>query len=661
MAVCGNAGISPRLPEREIEMAFNFGASIRLQIAALCFIIIVIIDFIKSKRIKLLTTNLFSAMVGMSAIYMLVDIATIFTITNITDSIVNVIVHKLFFVMTLTIVFLMSAYVEFTGNARNPNINSALLVVWVLPYFICFIGILAGDLFYVCDDKGVYSYGHSVSMLFVGVAVYILVTFIETFRYKAFLTEKKRFALRMQLLIWSIVGIIQFANPYMLLSSLAISLSITALYFSFENPNENLDENTGAFNARAFSQVFYETTNCIGKKPVKVAALVIDDENIVVGSIGYYRFESLMAMVADDMRFMFMKPVYRIKSNVFVVIVPESDANFSDKLVKLERKLSFPYKLEDASIQLKTHAVTMNCPEITSEPADITELVSYGSEFGGTGFVREVNSDIVANKKRSDILSRMMIDAIENDGFEVVYQPIYSTAKKAFVSSEALVRLKDKETIGFVSPEEFIPLAEKNGYIIKIGEIVFEKVCKTIRTMRDQGLSVDYIEVNLSALQSIDEAVPGGFAEIMKMYGISPDSINLEITETTAVESASMLEKNMRKFRTMGCSFSMDDFGTGYSNLSKMSEVNYDLVKFDKSLIWPSFGENKKEKACIILSNIVNMVSSLGAHIVAEGVETEEMAQGLADMGVHYLQGYYYSRPISEEAYIEFIREKQAG
>lgn len=105
----------------------------------------------------------------------------------------------------------------------------------------------------------------------------------------------------------------------------------------------------------------------------------------------------------------------------------------------------------------------------------------------------------------------------------------------------------------------------------------------------------------------------------------------------------------------------MDDFGTGYSNLSKMAEVNYDLVKFDKSLIWPGFGEDKKEKSLIILTNAVNMVSSLGAHIVAEGVETEEMVKGLTEMGVHYLQGYYFSRPISEDAYIEFIKEKQAN
>ena len=642
-------------------MEFGFGSSIRLQVAALCFIIIVIIDFIRSKRIKLLTPRIFSAMLGTSAIYMLFDIMTIFTITNLTNSPINEIVHKIFFILMLSVVFLMSAYVEFTGNARNKNINNVLTAVWVLPYIVCVIGMIPAELYYKCDAKGVYSYGPAVGFLYVGVAIYITVTFVETFRYKASMTEKKRFALRMQLIIWLAVALIQFANPYMLLSGLAISLSVTALYFSFENPNENIDENTGAFNARAFSQVFYETVNCIGSKPARVAALVIDDENIVIGSIGYYRYESLMAMVADDMRYMFMKPVYRIKSNVFAVIVPESDSDFSDRLVKLERKLSFPYSLEDASIQLRTHAVTMNCPEITSEPADIAELVACGSEYGGTGFVREVNSDIVNRKKRSEILSRMMIDAIQNDGFEVVYQPIFSTEKKAFVSSEALVRLKDKETIGFVSPEEFIPLAEKNGYIIRIGEIVFEKVCKTIRTMRDMGLTLDYIEVNLSALQSIDEAVPKGFSEIMKKYGISPDSINLEITETTAVESASMLEKNMKRFRAMGCSFSMDDFGTGYSNLSKMSEVNYDLVKFDKSLIWPSFGENKKEKSEIILTNTVNMVSSLGAHIVAEGVETEEMAQGLADMGVHYLQGYYYSRPISEEAYIEFIREKQAG
>lgn len=645
----------------KMGLDFEIGTSIRLQVASLCFLILVIIDFIRSKRIKLLTTRVFSGMLCVSAVYMLFDIATVYSIYMFPGSLLTDIIHRIYYVLMITVVFGMSAYVEFTGNARNKCVSNALTAAWILPYIICLAVMLFGDILYVCDENGVYSYGSPVNSLFAGVGIYIVITFAGTFRYKDVLSEKKRFALRLQLIVWIVVAIIQFLNPYLLLSGLAISLCISALYFSFENPNVYIDENTGAFNSRAFSQVFYENTNCLGKRTVNVAALVIEDENIVIGSIGYYRFEKLMKMVSEDMRYMFMSPVYRLGSNVFAVIIPESIEGFEDKLVKLERKLSYPYKLEDASIELKAHAVTMKCPEITDEPADIHDLIVCGTEYGGTGFVRAVNADIVARKRRSEILSKMMLDAIDNDGFEVVYQPIYSTEKKAFVSSEALVRLKDKETLGFVSPEEFIPLAEKNGYIIKIGEIVFEKVCATIKTIRDMGLSLEYIEVNLSALQSIDEAVPQGFSKIMQKYGISPASINLEITETTAVESASMLEKNMQRFRAMGCSFSMDDFGTGYSNLSKMSEVNYDLVKFDKSLIWPSFGENKKEKSEIILSNTVNMVSSLGAHIVAEGVETEEMADSLAKMGVHYLQGYYYSRPISEEAYIEFIREKQAG
>lgn len=638
---------------------FGFGTSIRLQAAALCFIILVMIDFIRSEKLKLLTTGIYSAILGTSALYMFADILTVYTISNMRGTLFNEAAHRVFYILMLTVVFLVSAYVEFAGNARNKNISAPLTALWILPYIVCVIGMSVSGIEYICDEKGVYSRGTAVAFLYAGIAVYIIITFIETFRYRSALPVKKRYALRAQLIIWTVIAIIQLTNPYMLLSGLAISLTVTALYFSFENPNENIDEATGAFNARAFSQVFFENTNCIGRKPVRVAVLAAEDENIIVSSIGFYRFESLMAMAAEDMKKIFAVPVYRIKSNMLAVIVPEADTGFGDKLGKLEKKLSYPYKLEDASVELKAHAVTISCPEITSEPADIPELAAFCSD-NCSGFVRAADGAVAEKKKRREILSRMLIDAIANDGFEVFYQPIYSTEKKAFLSSEALIRMKDKETLGFVSPEEFIPLAEKNGYIIRIGEIVFEKVCAAMRKMRDMGLRVDYVEVNLSALQSIDETVPASFGEIMKRYNISPSSVNLEITETTAVESASMLERNMNRFRKMGCSFSMDDFGTGYSNLSKMAEVNYDLVKFDKSLIWPSFGEDKKEKSRIILTNTVNMVSSLGAHIVAEGVETEEMVNGLTEMGVHYLQGYYFSRPISEEAYIEFIKEKQS-
>lgn len=636
-------------------MTFLLG--VRIQMSALCFLILVIIDFVRSQRIRLLSTRIFSVVLALSAAHVAAEIATVYTIINMQDSIWNYIAHRVYYSLLLGTVFAFSAYVEVVGNARNEKISKLSVVAWLVPLAACLAGIFVCGINYVADSSGVYSSGAATNMLYIGIGVYTLVIFVETFRYKAALSQKKRFALRMQIVIWLMVFIAHILNNYLVLSSLAISMSVVALYFSFENPNENIDENTGAFNMRAFSQMFYEKNHCIGAKPLKLTALVIDDEDICLSSMGFYRFEALVRQAAQRLGQAFGKPVYRLRSNMLAVMFPADEDGFDENMAQLERKMECAFTLEDASIELKTHVVVLDCPEVTSEPSEVTELINCGSAYGGTGFVRTADCAIVEKKKRADTLNRMLAEAIENDGFEVVYQPIYSTRDKAFISSEALVRLKDKTTLGFVSPEEFIPLAEKNGFIIRIGEIVFEKVCAAVNRIRSEGLQLGYVEVNLSALQSIDESVPEIFRSIMKRHSLEPSSFNLEITETTAVESAALLEKNMARFRSMGCSFSMDDFGTGYSNLSKMAEVNYDLIKFDKSLIWPSFGEDRNEKSAIILANTVSMVSSLGAHIVAEGVETQEMADELTRMGVDYLQGYYYSRPISEDDYVRFLRE----
>jgi EAL domain-containing protein (putative c-di-GMP-specific phosphodiesterase class I) len=236
----------------------------------------------------------------------------------------------------------------------------------------------------------------------------------------------------------------------------------------------------------------------------------------------------------------------------------------------------------------------------------------------------------------------------------VVYQPIYDVAKKCFRSAEALVRLTDTQTIGFISPEEFIIIAERIGLIMDLGRIVFEKVCAFSATHQLYNEALDYIEVNLSGIQCVHPDLPRQLEAIMKQYDIPPAFLNLEITETASVESGEMLDRNMIDLRKLGCSFSMDDFGTGYSNLSKMSEVVYDLVKIDKSLIWPCFTENN-EKSLAILKNMINMLLELNVKIVAEGIETKEMQDFLVAQNITYLQGYFFSRPIPEEEFLHFL------
>ena len=177
-------------------------------------------------------------------------------------------------------------------------------------------------------------------------------------------------------------------------------------------------------------------------------------------------------------------------------------------------------------------------------------------------------------------------------------------------------------------------------------------------SLRKKG--VVNIEVNLSGLQSVDANLPKLMKSLLMKHNISPDSVNLEITESIAVTSGYMLKKNMDELRKFGCSFSMDDFGTGYSNLSRIAKAEFEMIKIDKSLLWPCFKEDATDgtkNAKILLENMISMLLQIGRKIVVEGIETQEQFEYLESLGITYAQGFYFSKPLSEAEYVKFIEE----
>ena len=265
-----------------------------------------------------------------------------------------------------------------------------------------------------------------------------------------------------------------------------------------------------------------------------------------------------------------------------------------------------------------------------------------------------VNLDTVNKKNYLQSVEKLVQKAVYEDGFYVVYQPIINTATGKCESAEALVRLKDTKTLGFISPEVFIPIAEKQGLIGKLGDQVFYKVCRYIRDSHLKERGIKSIEVNLSGLQISDPDIPYTLHQKVKSFGIDPSMINLEITETALVQSGKVVLDNMEKLKGFGYKFSMDDFGTGYSNFHQIASIKYDLIKIDKSLIWPAFEEGNIQ-AQTILFGCIKMMHTLGLSIVAEGVETASQAEELRAHGVEFLQGYYYSKPIPEDEFLQFV------
>jgi EAL domain-containing protein (putative c-di-GMP-specific phosphodiesterase class I) len=193
---------------------------------------------------------------------------------------------------------------------------------------------------------------------------------------------------------------------------------------------------------------------------------------------------------------------------------------------------------------------------------------------------------------------------------------------------------------------------EADGRIIELGRIVFEDVCKFISENNMDELKLRYIEVNLSAVQCMQEDLASSYIEIMKKYKIDPKYINLEITET-AQSTKSILLKNMALLKEYGVSFSLDDFGTGNSNLNYVIEMPVEIVKFDKGMV-NSYFENKI--ASFVMNSAINMVKGLGYKIVFEGIQEETQIELLKKLDVDYIQGFFYSKPITQADFINFIR-----
>nr|MCR4588378.1 EAL domain-containing protein [Lachnospiraceae bacterium] len=239
------------------------------------------------------------------------------------------------------------------------------------------------------------------------------------------------------------------------------------------------------------------------------------------------------------------------------------------------------------------------------------------------------------------------------NGFKIYYQPIYHKEKQKICSAEALVRLFDDE-IGFVPPDEFIPIAERNGMIVEMGVQVFSQVCEMITSVDMDALGLDYIEVNLSTLQCMNSELAESFKKVLEDYHVDAKYINLEITESAAVNNPDMLLSTMKRLREIGFGFSLDDYGTGYSNFTYMFEMNFDIIKLDKSILYKA---DRDRKADVILRNSIRMLKEMDFEVLMEGVETKRQKDMVEALGCDLLQGYFFSRPLPKDVFLDFVRD----
>lgn len=254
-----------------------------------------------------------------------------------------------------------------------------------------------------------------------------------------------------------------------------------------------------------------------------------------------------------------------------------------------------------------------------------------------------VYDDVLRGKLlREQAITDAMETALNEKQFVVYYQPKYSLNNDCLAGAEALVRWVHPE-LGFLSPGEFIPLFEKNGFITRLDRYVWENVCVMLRDWREKGYPELAVSVNVSRADVYQTDLADTLLGIVRKYGVEPAQLHLELTESAYTENPSQILSTVEHLRELGFIIEMDDFGSGYSSLNMLNQMKLDILKLDMKFIR---SETSKPMEQGILRFIVGLARWLNLSVVAEGVETREQLERLREIGCDYVQGYFFAKPM---------------
>lgn len=609
----------------------------------------------KSGMIYYRTNNMLISMI------MITSLMDIFTVWIIDGKLIvgNGIVYlfNMLFLMTLNCIpplFLLCVLSLADIDIRKNRIwKSLIMIPWGVDIFLILTTPMTGLIFYV-DEQGTYCHGKGFFILMGFLCYYCIINVIVSIFYRKILGVWRISYLVICMILGVLTQLVQVAFPQLLIQCFAMAIISSILIYMTKNPDEIFDQ-SGAM----YASQLYDNALVSYKQNEDFNLLMVRfyDLELLEKSFGEEDFNLLLRSVVSYFNSSYPgAKVYRLDERNFAIHV-HAILHDQDDITQLHRELIYrlqaPFKGGNIEIVLPGSVMLLQFPFDAPTFEDFKNLIDRVSRADNPKNSDWLLEDLNAEDEKDAILKAVK-NAMEKESFRVYYQPIYSTREKKIVAAEALIRLFDDE-IGYISPEVFIPLAEQAGLIDRIGRFVFREVCRFYAENNLQDKGIDYIEINLSPLQCMQYEMAEDYLNIMKKWGIRVNQINFEITETATKTENPVYEHNINKLVNSGIALSLDDYGTGFSNLSFLSSLPFCYLKIDKSLLWSA---DTNEKADITLRNTILMAKALNMKLVVEGVETIDQVNKLLAMEVDYFQGYYYSKPISGDDFITFIKER---
>ncbi len=617
-------------------------------IPSLLILGLLLLFYFSLPRLHIRMNRAFLGLLIIEALVISVDIFSSWADSNISDlplfivHFSNVVYFFLFF-MRAGVVFFYTASVLRVLYADR--LNFAFLIY--VPVFCCMIMSLLspifGFIYYIEDAK--YHSGPYYVTLYYCYWIYLAAGLACWFIYGNRLRKKReRYGLLLYLLILTAGIIIRQVFPTILLMDTFCIMAVLVVYLVFENPEFYLERRGNVFNSTAFRDYIEEYN---GSLSYNILGIVIHNYNDMRDVYGGRQMDEGLSMISEyiSTRYPTFNIFYHRRGRFMILCPKQYDLN--EVMSTITKRFEMPWKSATADLYLDVGFALLDIGEsVSSSDMVFSSLISALDIADSTRSKEAVMIDrggLEQTLKDTEI-KKLIDHAIDENAIEVYLQPLVSTKTGKIIGAEALARLID-QTGKLVPPNSFIGIAEKNGKIIELGEQVFDKTCKFIR---DHGLieqGIEWINVNLSPLQFIRADLADKFSGICAKYGVDTGMVHLEITEESMIDDI-FLQKQMAAMTEKGFKFSLDDYGTGYSNLNRLKRCPFSNVKLDMSVVW-DYCKAPDE----ILPTMLKAFKQMNFEITAEGIEDELMAEEMKNIGVDYLQGYYYSKPLSMADY----------
>lgn len=484
---------------------------------------------------------------------------------------------------------------------------------------------------------------------------YIIASLLLVIRYWKRLSRRMKAGLLSFNLLLLFGIIIRKQFYHMLVTSYFSILTIIIIFLTSENPDLYRDNRTFLLNKDALNRIGLE----FWEKKIPFSLMTISIHNYEASKIvyGIEQINDELKIVANWLTQNYPKAFlfYTRNGNFAVLFKGRLEKEPSVLINEWIEKYELLRKSCDDIVPIQASMMLLPESLISKHAMLVSDIARYAinNSFDENSKGNYCFSDeMIEGLRKHKAIEKAIKRAMNDNSFEVYFQPIYSNKDGKVMGAEALARLNDPD-MGFIPPLDFIQIAERNGDILEIGKQIFEKVCIFLEQIDAKELGIDFINVNLSPIQCMSVNLPSDLSEIARKHGISMDVFDFEITESM-IDDYDMIQLTIASLRAMGAELSLDDFGTGAANLASLINLPIHVVKVDMSFV-RSYFAGKAD----FLPDLIKLFKHSKMEIVVEGIETVEMKDKMAELGCDYEQGYYFSKPIPPSDFIEYMKQQQ--